>query len=198
MTDWFALKVLFEPIEPILVMGRFKVETFFTFLAIFLLCFISHMFKKVHGLFLQRQKEVSVDFSEFVVSNLVTADKLWAELCGGIRAGQLTLLIANELQNEIGWLEKTSSHSEGFEPVRWDTQALVVQTALKDALTGSTLKHLDTSLDLKNSLYIAMLKLKSTEFEKVLHPIFQEDESTLIAVGALLGMIAGVAQVPFY
>jgi len=36
------------------------------------------------------------------------------------------------------------------------------------------------------------------EFEKVLHPIFQEDELTLILVGTALGAAAGFAQVPFY
>jgi hypothetical protein len=40
--------------------------------------------------------------------------------------------------------------------------------------------------------------MSSAEFEKVLHPIFQEDETTLIAVGTALGAAAGFAQVPFY
>jgi hypothetical protein len=40
--------------------------------------------------------------------------------------------------------------------------------------------------------------MQSAEFEKVLHPIFQEDELTLIIVGAVLGGLAGWGQTFFY
>ena len=37
-------------------------------------------------------------------------------------------------------------------------------------------------------------QLSSAEFERVLHPVFEEDEWTLILVGTGLGAIAGAAQ----
>ena len=36
------------------------------------------------------------------------------------------------------------------------------------------------------------------EVEGVLHPVFQEDELTLILVGAFLGLLAGFAQAAFF
>ena len=36
------------------------------------------------------------------------------------------------------------------------------------------------------------------EFEGVLHPVFQEDELTLILVGAFLGLVAGFGQAAFF
>ena len=43
-----------------------------------------------------------------------------------------------------------------------------------------------------------MQQLSGQEFEGVLHPVFQEDELTLILVGAFLGMVAGFAQAAFF
>ena len=42
-----------------------------------------------------------------------------------------------------------------------------------------------------------MRGLSGEEFEQVLHPVFQEDELTLILVGAFLGLVAGFAQAAF-
>ena len=39
-----------------------------------------------------------------------------------------------------------------------------------------------------------MQTLTPAEFERVLHPVFEEDEWTLIATGTVLGGIAGAAQ----
>ena len=39
-----------------------------------------------------------------------------------------------------------------------------------------------------------MGKLSTREFEGVLHPIFQEDELTLIVAGGVLGLLAGGYQ----
>ena len=39
-----------------------------------------------------------------------------------------------------------------------------------------------------------MGKLSTREFEGVLHPIFQEDELTLIVAGGVLGLLAGAYQ----
>merc|ERR1719473_1705986 len=39
-----------------------------------------------------------------------------------------------------------------------------------------------------------MSKMSPQQFERVLHPIFEEDELTLILVGGFLGALAGFAQ----
>jgi hypothetical protein len=43
-----------------------------------------------------------------------------------------------------------------------------------------------------------MMSMSSEQFETILHPVFQEDETTLIAVGTLLGAVSGLMQVPLY
>ena len=56
----------------------------------------------------------------------------------------------------------------------------------------------DGALDLETTLRDKMRGLSGEEFEGVLHPVFQEDELTLILVGAFLGMVAGFAQAAFF
>ena len=58
----------------------------------------------------------------------------------------------------------------------------------------SAVYALTESLQLEATMVEEMGKLSSAEFERVLHPVFEEDEWTLILVGAALGGIAGLAQ----
>jgi uncharacterized membrane protein YheB (UPF0754 family) len=51
---------MFEPVEPIDILGF-----------------------QLQGLFLQRQKEVSAEFSEFTAAKLLTPKKIWNELTAG-------------------------------------------------------------------------------------------------------------------
>ena len=54
--------------------------------------------------------------------------------------------------------------------------------------------YVDETLGLRDTLKINLRKLSSAEFEGLLHPVFQEDELTLIIVGAALGGIVGWGQ----
>ena len=55
----------------------------------------------------------------------------------------------------------------------------------------------EESLQLEATMVEEMGKLSSAEFERVLHPVFEEDEWTLILIGTALGGIAGAAQARF-
>ena len=52
----------------------------------------------------------------------------------------------------------------------------------------------DDELDLRPLMRDEMRALPCAEFERVLHPVFEEDELTLILIGTALGGIAGAAQ----
>merc|ERR1711988_134201 len=52
----------------------------------------------------------------------------------------------------------------------------------------------DVVLKLRETLEYKMKMMSSREFEQVLHPIFKEDELTLILAGAILGAAAGGIQ----
>eukprot|EP00967_Tisochrysis_lutea_P152272 scaffold297931_cov27-Tisochrysis_lutea.AAC.1 len=59
---------------------------------------------------------------------------------------------------------------------------------------GRHVLYIDETLDLRRTLRTNLRKLSPKEFESLLHPIFQEDELTLIIVGSLLGLAVGYAQ----
>jgi hypothetical protein len=52
----------------------------------------------------------------------------------------------------------------------------------------------DSKLRLESTLKSSMERMSSKQFERVLHPIFEEDEMTLIVAGAVLGFLAGLVQ----
>ena len=54
--------------------------------------------------------------------------------------------------------------------------------------------YVDGTLGLKETLKKNLRRLTPQEFERVLHPVFEEDELTLIFVGAVLGGGVGWAQ----
>jgi hypothetical protein len=55
--------------------------------------------------------------------------------------------------------------------------------------------YIDKTLGLQELLTKRMSQLSSADFEQIIHPIFQEDETTLILAGAVLGAISGLLQV---
>ena len=54
--------------------------------------------------------------------------------------------------------------------------------------------YVDKTLALEPTLRNSMERMSSVQFERVLHPIFEEDELTLIVAGAVLGFVAGLFQ----
>lgn len=54
--------------------------------------------------------------------------------------------------------------------------------------------YVDSALALRPTMNEQLQKLTPAEFEQVLHPVFQEDELTLILVGAALGLAVGYGQ----
>ena len=156
VTNWIALKWVFEPLNPTKI-GPFVMQ----------------------GMFLRRQKEVSAKFCEFITDNVLTSRKVWAQMAAGESFRQVVSrnvpLPKKSIDSIIAKLSHTVIPAEGSAGV---------------ALHSYTTK----TLDLRHTLTAAMNKLSTVEFEQVLHPIFQEDELTLIMAGAVLGAFTGGLQ----
>ena len=74
----------------------------------------------------------------------------------------------------------------------------LAELAADPALTRPTEAYLARALDVETAVRDAMAALPPAKFERVLHPVFEQDEATLIAVGMTLGGLVGLAQVPLY
>ena len=70
LTNWLALKFIFEPVEPVFV-GPFKFQ----------------------GLFLQRQHEVSGTFSDYLTSKVLQSEKIWDNMLYGAKGEEFNAML---------------------------------------------------------------------------------------------------------
>ena len=181
VTDQLALKLIFEPVEPRKI-GPFTLQ----------------------GLFLKRQEEVSREFADFMAANVLTAPRLWNELLSGSRSNGFWRLLALRVDSAIGvapdgglpnFAGQTLYQLLGQDDWQWlrAEAALRLRRELPKAVPA-VYALTEQSLELEATMVQEMGKLSSAEFERVLHPVFEEDEWTLILVGTALGGVAGAAQ----
>ena len=178
-TNWLALTLMFSPVRP---------KTFGPF--------------TLHGAFLRRQNEVSGEFASMLRSRVLSAENIWRE----ILTSETTKAVFFEILERKTREQLRVARSE--DPiVRCAAKALgaerwrLVERAVVARVSADLPGHLplvyaysDGALDLEATLREKMRGLSGEEFEGVLHPVFQEDELTLILVGAFLGLAAGFAQ----
>ena len=168
-TNWLALKWIFEPVNPT-KFGPFILQ----------------------GQFLRRQKEVAAEFSDFFANNILTSEKLWYSILNDSSTKpSFDLLFKKHLYKFANGL------AGGF-GLRLPLKLFddVASKAVKKLPNHLEMLHpyVDQSLRLQTSLKTQMEKMTSAKFERVLHPIFEEDELTLIVAGGVLGFIAGLIQ----
>jgi len=168
-TNWLALKWIFEPINPTKI-GPFILQ----------------------GKFLRRQKEVAAEFSEFFANNVLTSEKLWESILNDPSTKpSFDGLFTKHLQKFAFAL----SGGIGFRPGSKLFSKVAVQAVDKLPNHLHVLHpYVDKTLGLQNTLKTQMEKMTSVKFERVLHPIFEEDELTLIIAGGVLGFAAGLIQ----
>mmetsp|Transcript_108622 Transcript_108622/g.315931 ORF Transcript_108622/g.315931 Transcript_108622/m.315931 type:complete len:335 (+) Transcript_108622:373-1377(+) len=169
ITDWVALRLMFTPVQPVNILGRFKIQ----------------------GLFLQRQREVASDFGEFFAKKILTPERIWDDIIRGNKSAALTALLESRIRAAVSPLE--GALTDDF----FATVSNRVQRALPEVVPSSY-AYVEKTLALEGDLTSAMRSMPSEDFEEVLHPVFQEDEWILCLLGAVLGGLAGAAQVPFY
>jgi len=130
------------------------------------------------GLFLRRQNEVSKDFSEYICSKVLTSPNVWQSMLEGPKSNNFVDIIKK--YTVVPFLSNT-----------------VMAKLISDvggSVTHPIHEYTEKQLNLKNILIQKMNQMTSVEFEQVLHPIFQEDEITLIVAGGVLGAISGLLQ----
>ena len=178
-TNWLALTLMFSPVHP---------KTFGPF--------------TLHGAFLRRQSEVSGEFAEMLRSRVLSAENIWGEILGNEVTSPMFFEILERKTREQLAKARTEEKAVGcfanlIGAKRWSA----IEETVVNAVLADLPKHLplvyaysDQALDLETTLRDKMRALSPEEFEGVLHPVFQEDELTLILVGAFLGLVAGFLQ----
>lgn len=179
ITNWFALKMIFEPVEPIyLFCGKVK----------------------LHGLFLRRQQEVAVEYGRTLSSEVCNARNILSSFLTGPRSGALFDLCYSRIKEAINQFGGPSAHrlaalALGDDQINQlkDEVCERFVAVLPDCLSRIE-DYADSALDMETTLREKLAALPSKDFESLLHPIFQEDEWKLILMGGALGVVIGLLQ----
>jgi uncharacterized membrane protein YheB (UPF0754 family) len=169
-TNWLALKWIFEPINPTRI-GPFILQ----------------------GQFLRRQKEVAAVFSKFFSEKILCSPKLWDSILNDpATTPAFHELFARHFRKVLTIISLGLFRGVP-EP---ETINLVTRTAIAKLPNHIHVLHeyVDKTLGLEETLRTKMAAMSAAKFERVLHPIFEEDELTLILAGAVLGFAAGLVQ----
>jgi len=170
-TNWLALKWIFEPVNPLKI-GPIVLQ----------------------GLFLRRQNEVSADFSKFFANRVLTSRQLWKSmLTDPTTLPEWEKLLAKRFSIFAKDATLGMVNLEEQKPRKLNAASARLCAKLFDYLTDLH-EYVDEALEIEQTLRARMMAMTSTQFERVLHPIFEEDEMTLILSGGGLGFLAGYVQ----
>lgn len=175
-TNWIAIKIIFEPKNPI----RLGPVT-------------------IQGMFLKRQKEVSEVYSAIIEQKLITPRNITHIILHGSGSAQLLELIELHVNDAIERYVAVAQPyfalgvgSENYHKMK----SLAVQQIFEnsDKYLLYAYDYANGALRIGEDLCERMQALSAVEFEGVLRPAYQQDEWKLIVVGAILGGLAGLAQ----
>jgi len=178
ISNWIALKMIFQPVEPIPLLGGRLV---------------------LQGLFLKRQEEVSVEYGKIVAANVLCSRNLIAAILSGRCSDRLLDLIQGHVS------EACDNYSGAARtPIMWiagqtkynQCKHLVAQRLIHrvEDTMNFVQAQMDDAMDLENLIREKLRQLPASEFEGLLHPVFQEDEWKLVAMGGFLGVVVGMLQ----
>ncbi|CAI5744176.1 unnamed protein product [Peronospora destructor] len=177
ITNWLALKMIFEPVNP----KRYCGITF-------------------HGLFLRRQNEVAEVYGNLVARDILNSRNIFEAILKGPYSDRLFELVYDNVQDAVNAATVTTQKiinfsigAEMYANIKEDVTNHIVE------IFPESLRQIESyasvAMDLEVTLREKMKLLTSEQFERLLHPIFEEDEWKLVVMGGVLGVVIGVVQI---
>ena len=174
VTNWLAIKLIFEPAQPKRI-GPWMVQ----------------------GLFHKRQQEVAREFAAMVDRDILNPDNLVGKMTEGAWGEKLFGIVERRV-GELLERYRENPMVKGMVPEdEWGTIRTELFARVREELPkpGGFLYFFTTrAMDVYGELSGRMSELDPESFEGVLRPAFQQDEWKLILAGAVLGFGAGVLQ----
>lgn len=176
LTNWIALKIIFEPKRPIRFCG-------FT----------------IQGMFLKRQDEVSRVYADIIEAKLMTSENIIQIALNGSGSAQLLELmelhVNDAIDRYIAFAQPYFTLGVGSKSY-YKMQEIATQRIFGDSekYMPYAFEYTNKAMRIGDDLCERMKALSPEEFEGVLRPAYEADEWKLILTGALLGMGAGFLQ----
>lgn len=181
LSNWMALKMIFEPVVPYRICGLGCLE--------------------IQGRFLKRQKEVSEVYARIVASKMLSAKNIIPAIIAGPFSDALFELVSEHIDKACNaCADRTTTVSmirrvqggEKFARCKKMVSASLIES-LPDTMSHVE-KYFDSAMDLENLLKEKMTAMHPHDFERLLHPVFEEDEWKLVLMGGVLGVFVGCMQ----
>tara|TARA_Y100000589_G_scaffold332180_1_gene390004 strand:+ start:1097 stop:2338 length:1242 start_codon:yes stop_codon:yes gene_type:complete len=175
-TNWLALKLIFEPIEPIKFLG------------------VSYQ-----GLFIKRQNEVSKEYAYMLAHDIFTFDRIFASIINGPTKDKFIALIVEHsnkaIDDSVGISKPVINLVAGkrnYDKIK----NIAIEKTIQELPQSikPVFPYAEEAMDLEATFRNRMQKLPPGDFVDFLRPVFREDELKLILVGAALGLGAGIGQ----
>jgi len=180
LTNWLALKMIFEPVQPHYPCGSRGL--------------------RVQGLFLQRQKEVSAVYARTISRRVLNSKNILAALVAGPMTDRLFALVHEHVKTVVDEYAGVSRAvlnvtvgAQLYARIKEDVCARFLERM--PSLLLSLEAYTDRALDMERTIREKMEALPPEEFEGLLHPVFKEDEWKLVLMGGVLGVAIGFAQI---
>lgn len=175
--DWLALKMIFNPKQPVRYLGLFEWQ----------------------GLFLKRRREVAAAYGALIAKEIITSHNVIQAVLRGPMSDKLFAMVQREVQHvldsQTGIARPLLVLAVGSS--RYQEMKRVVGAQVMAALPDTMLyveDYAEDAMDIRNTLVGKMQELSAEEFEALLRPAFEQDECLLITVGAGLGFLVGELQ----
>lgn len=179
VTNWLAINIVFRPVTPVRV-GPVV----------------------LHGLFLRRQDEVADEYARLVTREVLTLRNFADEMLTGPQGDRTRALIRRHavpiVDEALGIVRPAVELAVGTDDYAAIKQDLSVRAIeLSAEAFDDPVFNAERSVVVEREMAARMKEMTSAEFQGLLRPAFEEEEWKLIAVGAVLGGLAGLGQAVF-
>jgi uncharacterized membrane protein YheB (UPF0754 family) len=180
VTNWVAILMIFEPIEPRRFMGF-----------------------RIQGMFLRRQQEVAEVYAEVIADDVITVENMGTELLQGANSDRTRQMITTALRpaidRSVGRARPLVRLAVG--PREYDA----IGESIAQEGADSTLTPLsDPELNRRQGAAIRALLVKRTrempaeDFSEMFRSAIKQDEWLLLAHGGVLGILGGAAHLALF
>jgi uncharacterized membrane protein YheB (UPF0754 family) len=180
VTNWVALWMIFEPIEPRRI-GPLK----------------------VHGLFMRRQPEVADVYAGIIADDIVTLSNMGEELLHGPQSDRTRRMIETRLRPAV---DRSLGPASSAVRVAMGTRQY---DAIRESLASEAVEYTMTPLtdpafntaqsaSVRALVAARMRTLPAADVQEMLRSAMKEDEWLLLLHGAVLGFVAGLIHLAIF
>ncbi len=176
LTNVLALKMIFDPKQPKKI-GPFT----------------------IHGLFFRRQDEIAVEQGMLIAEEIFNPEKVAAAVLKGPSSDKLFKLINKHMQDAF---DQFSGYAKPLVVMTVGTERYIAikEKAIEETIDSleDSMKHLhayvEEAMDVENTVIEKVKLLSPEQFERMIRPIFEEDEWMMTFGGGVLGLLVGCFQ----